>query len=551
MAEDDCYKHRGLTAEKIQESINEKLSAKTPIFTIPEKITRFTEKVQEKFQEKMRERVCCKMCGILVLLGIFLALLLIIFLVSLRLTPRPVEACNMRCLLRAATWANYTEVQVENIGAANPDEVLNALSQAWIEHHADEFAANHGAKHSVNRLQKAHDQMSGQMKDLGDQWKQALSMPNGPEKVAKLKEIVKRSDSIQAMANAVQEGKSYNEVQMQTMTDEQAYEARDCAEILRTVGVEPCAEDPGTTTGLLRALGVGDVPEQPQPPSPTWPANLQYPGLRTLDAKNDIHVVDNFLTRDECAALLQKSKTIRVQNRSSISQGSFAALHSSSTPKQNSREHHVPKWMYSGMPGALIELDIKGQKDKKDCTPLGNEQTADAWKGAIGPLFQDRGQDLDKCAKTGFGDTRFFDIACPKQSDIAATVESKLERLAQASQSQLQPMKLMHFGRGDYDLDHYDTDALNTNGKVAPMMTAIVYLSEVKGGATYFPNLDLRVDPVPGRALIFPTLTMNLSVVAASLHAEEEVKKGDKWVLGTSVILGHRDQSPNPCTAAN
>jgi len=544
-----------LTAERIQAAINEKLSEESSFF--------LTDRLLWKWRragEKVRDRTCGKMCAGFVFVGIALASTLLITLIMSRLFASPSGVCDMRCKLRTATWAALSEAQVERLGSLSPDQALDALSAAYIENHAAQFAQAHQQKHEVHRLQDAHERMADQLQDAGAQWKQVLAMPDGPEKVAKLKDIISTSGEVEAMAGEVKNGKSFNEVKLKKMTAADAYEVRACAEVLRTVGIEPCVEESGTVTGFLRALGAGFTNmggQQPElePPSPIWPINMQYPGLRTLDAKNGIHVIDGFLSHDECNALIQNSTTVRVQNRSSITEGSFIALHSKSSHHKQKQEKHkqkrVPKWMYAGMPGALIELDMKGQgmKGQKDCKPWGNAQTADAddWKEAIEQQFQDRGQDLDKCQKNGFGDTRFFDVACPLATSPMEQATMKVAKLVQASPTQLQPLKLFHYGRGDFDQDHYDTDHQNTNGKVAPMMTVIMYLSDVKGGGTYFPHLDLRVDPMPGRLLIFPTMTMNLTQVAASLHAEEEVKRGDKWVLGTSVFLGRREDCPNAC----
>lgn len=546
----------GLTAEKIQEKINEKLSAKHTLQEqlydrLREKLHQARQKLdglQDKVHDHLSDHSCCKMCNIVIFVGIFATLILYVFLIVARLEKSVQPSCGMRCTLRAAHWAKLTDAQLKYLGAADPDEVLDALSTAWLEHHAGQFAEDHRAKHQVGRLQDAHDRMSVDLEELGKKWKSVQSMPDGASKIEMLKDIVKKSDSIEAMAAEVGKGKSFNEVKLGKMTAADAYEMRDCAEILRTVSVEPCSKDPGIATGFLRSLGVSPTLEQhhPQPPK-TWPVNLQYPGLRVLDADHGIYIVDDFLSSSDRATLMRNSSTVQVQNRTSVSHASFAALHTSSTPRAHTHERRVPKWMYTGMPGALIELDIKSHEDQKDCMPSGGDQTADAWKETVGPLFKERGKDVQTCETSGFGDTRYYDVACPLDIDTVQQVESKIAQLTHSAPTQLQPLKLSHYGRGDFDLDHYDTDAQNTNGKVAPLMSVMVYLSSAKGGATYFPNLDLRVDPIPGRALVFPTLSMNLSVATGSLHAEEEVKKGDKWVLGTSVFLGRRDESPNPC----
>lgn len=530
----------------IQEKINEHLSAE-PVM--------FADKLHRNIREKLRERICCKMCGGVVLVGLVLASMLLIGLILNKFAPRPEGRCNMRCTLRSMSWAKLSEDRVEELGRKAPEDVLDELSKVFLQGgHAPVFAEAHRETGEVNRLQDAHSKIEDKFKDVASQWEKVQAMPDGEEKMKALQAIVSSSSSVESMAGDVKEGKFFAETHVKHLSIADQLSVRACAEMLRTVGVEPCSDDPGTTTGFLRAAGITVTDEQHHALSPTWPINLQYPGLRTLDAEHGIHVVDGFLTPAEMAAVLKNSTTVQAKNRSAQS-GSMIALHAESalskhTSHDSSTSHHekrVPKWMYAGMPGALIQLDIKG-KSQDYCKPQGKDQTAPAWNQALGPLFDERGRDIHKCSKTGFGDTRLFDVACPDPTHPIKWAEAKLTTLLQVSPSSLTPMKMWHYGRGDFDADHYDADAQNSNGKVAPLMTAMVFMSSVKGGATYFPQLDLRVEAVAGRALIFPTLTMNLTVAPGTLHAEEEVKRGDKWVLGTSVFLGDRGASPTPCS---
>lgn len=533
-----------LTAEKIQEKINEKLSAES---------TFFADKIHTKIHEKLRERVCCKMCAGVVFVGIVLASILLISLIVSRLIPVPTEKkCNMRCLLRETEWAKFTEEELTRLASKSPAHVLEALSSVYVERHAAAFAQAHKEHREMQRLQDAHERMAQQLQDVQAHWESMVNMDDSPEKVAALKAIIAKADDIEATAGEVANGRSYDEARLSNLTSEDLHEVRTCADVLKTVSTEPCSDDPGSATGFLRAIGVEKqvgVLEEPRREPPTWPINLNYPGLRSLDVEHGIHVVDNFLSPEQCAALTKKLTTVTAQNRSSLAHGSFAQLHSLSSARLLKQPIRTPKWMYNGMPGALMQLDIK-EKEQKDCRPVGGEQTAEAWTEVMRPLFNDRGQDLEKCERNGFGNMQLYDAACPADTSVKDQVAQKLTLLTQASPARLQPLELRHYGRGDFDFDHYDVDAEHSNGKVAPLMTVIVYLTGVKGGGTYFPKLDLRVTPKVGRALIFPTLTMNLSVNPAALHAEEEVKRGDKWVLGTSVYLGPEDGWPHSCASS-
>ena len=61
--------------------------------------------------------------------------------------------------------------------------------------------------------------------------------------------------------------------------------------------------------------------------------------------------------------------------------------------------------------------------------------------------------------------------------------------------------------------------------------TVCVYLNTVQaGGATEFPVPGLRIDPLPGRAVIFDNLTHDGSPDTDSLHAGAPVDAGEKWL---------------------
>lgn len=533
-----------LSADKIQGKINEKIYAEKVQKEI-NKSMNYTDGFKHKMKEKLRDRRVCNMCSGVLVVGIIVASSMMASLISARLAGGE-HYCNMGCILNSASWTNFTAKQVEKLTRRAPGEILDALSKVYVEQHAVLYSQSHREKHAVHKLKDAHEKLAGQLHAVSVKWQDAMHMKDGPEKAEKLKEIIDRSSTLEQMADQVNHGKSFDEVKLGKMTEAETSNVRSCADTLRKVGVGPCSDDPGTTTGLLRAMGAASVPKQLEPLAQTWPLSRHFPGVQTLNAEHGIHVVDGFLSPSECAALVASGTLVQQQNRSAVTHNSLVSLKTLTATEEQGRKRRNAKWIYSGMPGALIQLDIKS-KGLKDCKPFGHDDAPGAWEDSIGPLFQESGQDLKKCSKSGFGDTRYYDLACPSNAGVMKKLEAKASTLLQAPASQLAAPHLVHYGQGDFDLDHYDTDAGVTNGQVAPLWTLMVYLTTAKGGGTYFPSLDLRVDPMVGRALIFPTLTMNLTVATGSLHAEEEVKKGDKWVLGTSLILGSREQSPSAC----
>jgi prolyl 4-hydroxylase len=71
--------------------------------------------------------------------------------------------------------------------------------------------------------------------------------------------------------------------------------------------------------------------------------------------------------------------------------------------------------------------------------------------------------------------------------------------------------------------------------------TLLMYLNDVEeGGATYFPNADVRVTPKKGNGVYFQYLSPNGILDPNTLHAGEPVLKGLKWIATKWMRVGSR-----------
>ena len=63
------------------------------------------------------------------------------------------------------------------------------------------------------------------------------------------------------------------------------------------------------------------------------------------------------------------------------------------------------------------------------------------------------------------------------------------------------------------------------------MITALIYLNDVEdGGATYFPKLNISINPKKGNVLVFHnTISETTNINPRSLHAGMPVTSGEKW----------------------
>jgi prolyl 4-hydroxylase len=98
---------------------------------------------------------------------------------------------------------------------------------------------------------------------------------------------------------------------------------------------------------------------------------------------------------------------------------------------------------------------------------------------------------------------------------------------------------------------HHDYVPTERNEYQGPrILTIFLYLSNVKeGGGTNFPALNLTVEPLLGRALIWPSVHNHKpnDLDLRALHQALPVVRGVKY--GANVWLHQRDLQPASCRA--
>jgi len=90
-------------------------------------------------------------------------------------------------------------------------------------------------------------------------------------------------------------------------------------------------------------------------------------------------------------------------------------------------------------------------------------------------------------------------------------------------------LRLYRYGPGERHGVHWDT-VVELEGGVRSLVTLVFYLNDdFEGGETDFPELDRKIAPKAGRALLFQHRI---------LHEATTVKAGEKLVLRTDVLYG-------------
>jgi prolyl 4-hydroxylase len=115
-------------------------------------------------------------------------------------------------------------------------------------------------------------------------------------------------------------------------------------------------------------------------------------------------------------------------------------------------------------------------------------------------------------------------------------------------------LQVIHYGETQEYKAHYDAwDVTTPKGQEKTArggnraVTALMYLNEVDGGGgTGFPKLDLEVEAIPGRLVIFHNLYEGQSVRHRdSLHGGLPVSDGEKWACNLW-FREHRYQTGPP-----
>jgi len=106
---------------------------------------------------------------------------------------------------------------------------------------------------------------------------------------------------------------------------------------------------------------------------------------------------------------------------------------------------------------------------------------------------------------------------------------SRVHRLTGIPQEQQEPAQFTRYVSGQFYQSHLDAlDNVGNNGQ--RIATVLIYLNNVqKGGATFFNNLNVRIQPKEGDAIIFFPAKMDGTILDSMIHTAEDASD-TKWV---------------------
>lgn len=109
------------------------------------------------------------------------------------------------------------------------------------------------------------------------------------------------------------------------------------------------------------------------------------------------------------------------------------------------------------------------------------------------------------------------------ETEIIAQIEQRVALVAGVDVSYLENLVMVKYNPNDYFKEHHDGPFRSH--------TILLYLNDVEGGETVFPNLNMAVKPVANSGLYWRNTNDDGTANFAMIHAGTSPKKGTKYVV--------------------
>lgn len=131
----------------------------------------------------------------------------------------------------------------------------------------------------------------------------------------------------------------------------------------------------------------------------------------------------------------------------------------------------------------------------------------------------------------------------PGETELILNIERRIADTIKIPLENGERMQIVRYTEGGYYRSHCDyidpkwlpsnQSGLNTMYRGGQrIITVILYLNNLfsAGGETYFPRINLKIEPREGMAFIWYNVDENGSVDPNTYHEARPVEKGEKWV---------------------
>jgi prolyl 4-hydroxylase len=123
------------------------------------------------------------------------------------------------------------------------------------------------------------------------------------------------------------------------------------------------------------------------------------------------------------------------------------------------------------------------------------------------------------------------------ENDIVKNIEQRIADFTSIPIENGEGLQIVRYINGGYYKPHWDyfdpdwsgnQSELNRGGQ--RIITFLIYLNSSKGGETFFPNVDMSVQPIAGRAICWSNVDRDGKIDTSTYHEATPVNEGEKWI---------------------
>ena len=124
-------------------------------------------------------------------------------------------------------------------------------------------------------------------------------------------------------------------------------------------------------------------------------------------------------------------------------------------------------------------------------------------------------------------------------------ISDKIKKYSNTYDKYHEQFQVVNYKSGGFFIPHYDAcdgdenycERMNQNNGPR-YLTFLIYLNDnFEGGETIFPNINKKIKPEKGKAVIFKNIDENENIIKQSLHGGEPVRSGQKWIINKWIHL--------------
>ena len=144
---------------------------------------------------------------------------------------------------------------------------------------------------------------------------------------------------------------------------------------------------------------------------------------------------------------------------------------------------------------------------------------------------------------------RISDQCWIKDSDdeFIAHLSRRISEITGTDIKSQEELQVVRYKPGGFYKPHFDAcnketdDCTRLNNGLGPrFITFIIYLNDgFDGGETFFPQINTKVVPKRGKAVVFYNVDDEGEILPKSLHGGLDVKNGEKWMCNKWIRLSH------------